>query len=396
MTGEEAASAAQGHETNDIVADLLGGPQESRGAEPDRQPRDEVNRNGESERPDRSRKERGEGAGDESDGEADDSVESELADAEGEEDAEGVADDDGEEHGEDDEAHGGKDTLEGLSAKQLVQRVQALLKAGNVKAALKLATGQDPASFEINEAKYTAFRQHEARERAKTRTAVAKLQENRQTFQAEVQRTVQALQPYAKFAEAAKAYRDSGDTRHVRAIVEGLMGKPYNDAQKALLSDEKRSPGEQALLSKIESLQAKLDELAGARQKPQDADPAEVERRDIEWLGAQVQQMGDPELAAIPNVAKRIRRVILANRHPTLGFQVGVEEAAQRVKEGERRRVTKSPFFKAANAKPAGDKPAKPTAPLRRDSRQSAAPVGEESQEDIIRDLIAQANRRAV
>lgn len=396
MTGEEQMQQQQAAETHDLVSELLG--EQAGGAKADRQPRGEVDgeREREPARREDAKEEGRERPDDEPDGETDDPPEGEGGDAEGEEDAEGVADDDGEGDTKDDEGHAGNDSIEGLTAPQLRQRVQALLKAGNLKAALKLATGQDPAAFAINEAKYTAFRQHEARERQKTRQAALKVETDRRNLQAEVQRTVAQLQPFAKLQQAAQAYQQSGDTRHVRAIVEGLMGRPYNEAQKALLADEKRSPSEQAMASRLEQIQRELAELKQGGQKQQQTQTAEqIYARDIEWLGGQVRQLGDSELAAIPKVSERIHRVLMASRDPVGGrVTLTVEEAAERVKAGERRRVEKSPFFRRVVKQAPAPKPAASPAPLRRDSRQTAARVGDPTEEEIIQELISQTQRR--
>jgi hypothetical protein len=288
-----------------------------------------------------------------------------------------------------------------LTAGDLKSKVDALLSKNDIEGAFALL-GKKAEDFGINPGKLVAIRQHEQRERSKTRQGQSALLQQQEQFQTQLRGAVERLTPYEQYYDAEQAFKRTGDTGLIRKIVAGLLGAPnYSEANKRLLHDDKHSPAEMRMQQQLEQLQRQIAERDQAtQQQQQQRTVAEQRTADLAHIRKNLEGQ---EVAKIPRFEERVYRVLEKHFDPRAGLQITLEDAAARVVRGERRRLERSPFYQApenaANAKapPKGQgAPATGSrAPLRRDSQNNGArPTGDETDEEIVADLQAQIARQ--
>jgi hypothetical protein len=325
------------------------------------------------------------------------------------------------------EADGDYADVDSLSAAERLEQAAAALKAGDLKKALRLTLKTNPEALKVDAGKFAAFRQAQRREQQKSAARTAEkeaalaareqsfteretqLTQRDQTARAEIQQWIERLKPYEVYYQAEQAWKNDGDPKHLVKLIEGLTGKPYNDAQAIILRSEKQDP-------RLSRMQAEMDRQRAEHQRLlqqlEQSRQAEEQRRQAEEQARQQQtavqarandlaeirkQLSGHDVAKLPRFEERVYRVLEKHVDPKLGLQITVAQAAERVLRAERKRIESSPFYKPAPPPPEATAPA-PKAPavrppLRRESQNNGAAVGDESTDDIIADIAAQAQR---
>lgn len=288
----------------------------------------------------------------------------------------------------------GHDDVDKLSAKQFQAKIQKLVESDKLEEAFLLAFGKKPEAFDVNSGKVVAIRQHEQRERQKTRAGQSALLAQQTEFNEKVRGAVERLTPYEKYYEAEQAFRRTNDTAIVRRLVTELMGaQSYSEANKRLLHDDKSSPAEMRMAAQLQALQQQLAEREQQTQRQQQERTVQEQRgADLAHIRKSLQ---GHEAAKLPRFEERVYRVLEKHFDPRLGLQITLEDAAERVVRGEKRRLERSPFYKPPQSEPESKAaPRGSGPPLRRDSQNNGAKTGDESLEDIIGDLQQQIARQ--
>lgn len=264
------------------------------------------------------------------------------------------------------------------------------LEAGDLRKACQLAFGKVPEAFEVNARQWAAFR---AQQRKASEKHAQRDREHQQTvarFQQEAQQVVQQLQPAAQIMAARTAYQKDGDPQLLIKLVEEIAGAEYNEVQKAILRGQRIDPTTRRMQSELEELKRQLAEKERKAQEAEQAQTAEqTKANDLRVIGEQLK--GSPA-EKVPKYRERVYRLLEKSLDSQGRLTMTVEEAGRKLIAIEKRRVKTSPFYKPPPkeekpaARPAGKKP-----PLRRDSQNNGARVGEETDEDIIADLMRQA-----
>jgi hypothetical protein len=377
------SAAPAGESTDDIINDILN-QQQQRGSEVDR--RDEPRRHEREARPERARE--GADEGDEP-----------AADAQGD-----AGDDDVEEETSTTKQGGKHDgdysDVDAMEPEDRLEQAQAALEKGDLKKALRLALKIKPEALSVDAGKFTALRLAQQRERQKTAAGQAQLQQRQQAFQQEVNTWIERLKPYEAYYNAGERFRQDGDPQHLVAIITGITGKSYDEAQKLILHNVKVSPAQARMQAELDQLKReRQEERARAEQAQQQQQLAQAKQSDLNHIRTTLK---GHEVAKIPRFEERVYRVLEKHYNPQLGgLQITVEEAARRVVKAERKRIEGSPFYRKGTVDTEGEGGASPPRlpaarsgpPLRRDSQNNGAPVGEESTDDIIQDIAAQAAR---
>lgn len=283
-----------------------------------------------------------------------------------------------------------------LEASDRLKQIDEALAKGDTKKAFRLAFKRNPEFFQVNEAKFTALRERERLDRLKSsqreREHVGKVQQ----FQSEVQQTIARLTPYEQLYQVQHAFQQSGDTTLLVRLIEGLTGLSYDDAQKAILHKQRRSPGERALQERLNQLERQLTEKEQHAQRQSQQQTLEQQRQsDIAHIRNVL--ASDP-VAKIPKFDERIYRILEKHYDPRLGgLTITVEEAARRLERAERKRLESSPFYKPTNIEtkpePKALPQATPTSTFRRDSQNNGSLPENETDDDIIKDIAGQIAR---
>jgi hypothetical protein len=190
-------------------------------------------------------------------------------------------------------------------------------------------------------------------------------------------------------------YEQTHDTGPLVKMVEELTGASWNDFQKAVLHGQRLNPGQQKLQRELDEVRQEL-----ARRRQQEEQQAQA-RTAAETRAADVAQIAEmlkhERVSRVPKYAERVYRV-LESTMVNGRLSMSVEQAGERVLKAERDRVRSSPFFKqekrepaAESAAPAEKARARPS--LRRDSQNNGAQSGEETDDQIINDIIGQQRR---
>jgi hypothetical protein len=274
----------------------------------------------------------------------------------------------------------------------------AALEDGDLEKALSLAFGKSAKDFSIDPGKWTAFRAAQRREQTALKAAQAKHQQREQAFKAEVQATVQELQPAATFIRVQRDFAQTGDWGLIVKLAEGITGKSWDEVNKHCLRQVKRSPEAMRIQAELDALKAQLAQRE--QQQTEQQQRLTVEQQYTADLHVIREQTTTHKVRHIPGFERRVYNVLLKTRDPNIGLTMTVKEAASRVFRGEKKRLEKlSGIFgaKKAEAEPkpsvkktTGNKPI-----LRRDSTTDAGTRPEdESTEDIISDLQRQISRQ--
>lgn len=288
---------------------------------------------------------------------------------------------------------------------QVLVDARAALEEGDLDKAFELAFGKKPEQVQPDNKTWTKWRAANAKERAAVSRDRQSLAADRQQAQAwfaterqKIDSTIARLKPYEQQHDAAVAFQRDGDPSHLVKVIELASGMSYDEAQKIILTKQRRSPGERFLAQQMSELQRKLEEATAAKsQQEQQLSAQQVYANDLQTIRQQAATV--PEALKVPRFAERIYKVLVDTRTPT-GLAMTVQEAAKRVVAAERRRLAKHPLLKSAAKNPvsqaastlarARKKPAAPGAPLRRDSQNNGAkdPAAIESTDDIVADLL--------
>lgn len=293
---------------------------------------------------------------------------------------------------------------------QVLVDARAALEEGDLDKAFELAFGKKPEQVQPDNKAWTKWRAANAKERgavAKERATLkndtAQAQQWFATERQKINATIEQLKPYEAQHDAAVAFRRDGDPSHLVKVIELASGMSYDEAQKIILTKQRRSPGERHLAQQMAELQRKLEEATAVKQQQEtQLSQQQVYANDLQTIRQQAASVA--EVAKVPRYAERIYKVLTDTRTPT-GLAMTVAEAAKRVVASERRRLAKHPLLKSAAKNPvsqaastlakARKKPV-PGAPLRRDSQNNGAKdtAAIESTDDIVADLL-KGKRRA-
>jgi hypothetical protein len=281
---------------------------------------------------------------------------------------------------------------------------------GDLDKAFKLAFGCKPEELFPNDKTWTkwraannkreqAFRQQESALAAERQQGQQWVLQQRQ----QISGIIEQLKPYEKYYLAEQAFRREGDPQVLVDIITGVSGMSYDEAQKMILTKQRRSPGERALQQQVQSLMQKLEEQERKKaEETQTLTQQQQYQADLTLIRGQLKG----EVTKVPKFAERVYQVLVKTRTPT-GLSMSVEEAGRRVLHAERQRIAKHPLVpkpppkpevsKAAStlAKARKDKAAPP--PLRRDSRGNGTKEeGSETTDDIIGDILGKTSKRRV
>ncbi len=240
--------------------------------------------------------------------------------------------------------------------------------------ALAAATGKPKAFFEINDAKWTAFRARETAARelsAQTTADLARLAKGREQANAE----------FGTAIRAAKAYQE-GDFEQFAVLVSELSGDDYATAQRNVIegalavdpkvkAERKRAMDAERRLAALEAERAKPPEPA----KPAEATPAERQAAYGRVVAAiDVELTGHP-LSKVKGFQKLVLEKIRES-HDGKTYTMGYTEAADAIVEDRRSEAQTLNLTPAA--KPAArPKPAQPSAPPRGRAADARVPDGE-------------------
>lgn len=276
---------------------------------------------------------------------------------------------------------------------------------GDIEKAFKLAFGKDAEKLLSANKLFTGVRAAKAK-------AIRDVQQREQTHQRDVQRAQQwvasqrqqisgiidQLRPYEEIHQARVAFQQSGDPELLKVIIEKTSGMTYDEAQKAILTKSRRSPGERALQQQVQTLMQKLEEQERKKQEEsQQLTTQQQYQADLQLIQGQLKG----EVTKVPRFSERVYAVLVKTRTPT-GLSMTVEEAGRRVLAAERRKLAKHPLLprpkpevsEAARKLASQRKPRDGAPVLRRDSRANTT-VDEksESTDDILRDILPKKGR---
>lgn len=151
-----------------------------------------------------------------------------------------------------------------------VEAITAAWEAGDVDKLSKL-TGKPKSFFQLNDAKWVAFRQ----EQAQVRSDKAAVQQERQKLTSD---KALAKQEYGAAIQAARAYRE-GDYEKFVVLVGELAEEAYDVAQRKVIEGHiALDPNTKALRKQLKEQQAQIEELKNPKAKPV-AEPTPAERR---------------------------------------------------------------------------------------------------------------------
>jgi hypothetical protein len=288
---------------------------------------------------------------------------------------------------------------------------RAAADAGELDKAFLLAFGKKPEELQPDNKAWTKWRaannRVEAAHAAKEQKLQADTAEARQWFADErgkISATIEQLRPYEAHRQAALAFEKDGDPSHLVKLVELTAKMSWDEAQKVILTKQRRSPGERQLAEKLAELTRKLEETTAEKAKQnQQLTQQQIYAQDIQTIQAQVAKV--PEIAKVPRYAERIYQVLVKTKGPT-GLTLTPQAAAQRVLAAERKRLAAHPLLKSskptspvsqaastlAKARAAKRPVVATGAPLRRDSQNNGAkdPKALESTDDIVADILRQ------
>ncbi len=323
-------------------------------------------------------------------------------------DAEAESDGDHTEADSTDEAEEPADDIEDDDPDQDDAGLAAARKAaadGDIEKAFKLAFGKHADKMlsanklfsGVRAAKAKAVREVQARE-----AQVAQQSQQGQHWVAQqrqqISTIIDQLRPYEEIHQARVAFQQSGDPELLKAIVEKTSGMSYDDAQKAILTKMRRSPGERALQQQVQTLMQKLEDTE--RKKAEESQQLTAQQQYTADLGHITGQLKG-EVTKVPRFAERVYKVLVDTKGP-LGLTLTVEEAGRRVLNAERRKLATHPLAAKPPAKPNASQAAailakskkRPAPALRRDSQSNgAADPSSESTDDILADILKSKNR---
>jgi hypothetical protein len=342
------------------------------------------------------------------DGGDDDAREDAEADADDEHDSADTAEDDDDANQSDDDAEPDDAAEPEETGSAALKAARAAREAGDLDKAIKLAFGCKPEELFPNDKVWTKWRaannKREQAIQAREHQTVQREQQGQQWVAQQRQQIsgiIEQLRPYEEIHQARVAFQQSGDPEYLKAIIEKTSGMSYDDAQKAILTKLRRSPGERALQQQVQTLMQKLEEAE--RKKVEESQQLTTQQQyqaDLQAITGQLKG----EVTKVPRYAERVYAVLVRTRTPT-GLSMTVEEAGRRVLHAERRKLSKHPLLKekapaknpvsAAAATLAKAKKAKAAAPvLRRDSRgNGATDEATETTDDIIKDIVKPKRR---
>jgi hypothetical protein len=279
---------------------------------------------------------------------------------------------------------------------------------GDLDKAFLLAFGKKPEELQPNSKAWTKWRAANDRAQRGITADRQRLEGERQQFiasqntsRAQLQQAIDQLRPYEQHFLAAQAFRRDGDPGHLVKLIELTTELSYDEAQKLILSKQRRTPGERKLAEQLAAIQRQLEETnAGKAKQEQELTAQQVYANDLQFIRGKV----TGEVTKVPKFAERIYNVLLKTKGP-VGLTLTPEQAAERVLASERRRLAKHPLLKQAPANPvsaaaatlarAKNKGKPPGPPLRRNSQNNGAkdPTAIESTDDIIGDLLKDKRR---
>lgn len=280
---------------------------------------------------------------------------------------------------------------------------------GDLDKAFQLAFGKKPEELYPNDKTWTRWRAaNNKREQAfrAQETQLAQREQQGQQWVAsqrqQISGIIEQLRPYEEIHLARVAFQQSGDPELLKAIIEKTSGMTYDEAQKAILTKSRRSPGERALQQQVQTLMQKLEEAE--KKKAEEASAAALQQQYANDIGI-ISSTLKGEVTKVPRFAERVYQVLIDTRTPT-GLSMSIEEAGRRVLNAERKKLQKHPLLpkpapkpevSAAARKLAQSKKDKTASPaLRRDSRGSVATDDKtENTDDILRDILPPKVRRA-
>lgn len=285
---------------------------------------------------------------------------------------------------EDDDSHDDEDSTED-DAEAEPSAAKGPLKAALAQVKKALEAGElDAKELGLTNTEWTAFRRAQAGERQKLAGERQQLSQWHQNAQAQLNQAIQQLSPMEPWYLAEQAFTRDGDPVHFVRVIEERTKLAYDEFQKMVLGRSKISPEVRRIRDEAERTKAELAELKAKLSQPQPVDPAAVRAQDMNYIR---QTLTAPEDAKIPRFHDRVYAVLLKTANH-LGATLTPEQAAERVRRGERKRIEASPHYK----KPATiEEPAKKGKKvlLRKDSKSEAGkPAGPESDDDIVNDLL--------
>lgn len=274
---------------------------------------------------------------------------------------------------------------------------------GDVEKAFKLAFGDDAEKLLSANKLFTGVRAAKAKALRDVQAAQQQASQREQQAQQwvtqqrqQISSIIEQLRPYEEIHQARVAFQQSGDPELLKAIIEKTTGLTYDEAQKAILTKSRRSPGERALQQQVQTLMQKLEEQD--RKKTEEAQQLTQQQQYDADLGIIRGQLKG-EVTKVPRFAERVYQVLVKTRTPT-GLSMSVEEAGRRVLAAERRKLAKHPLLPKQSPKnpvsaaastlaKAKKKPSGAAPVLRRDSRGNGAPDERtETTDDILREIL--------
>ncbi len=288
--------------------------------------------------------------------------------------------------------------VDDLSAEDRLAQAAEALEKGDLKKALRLALKIRPEALKADAGKFTALRLAQQRERQKTAAQVAQLNQQRQQFTGEVNQWINRLKPYEPYHDAGERYKQTGDPGLLVQIICGLTNtKDYNDAQKIILHNQHRNPAQVRMQQELEELRLRDQQREQERQR-QHLEQTTAAQRAADISHIKTVLKAHP-VAKIPKFEERVYKVLSKHVDPNLGLTITVEEAARRVVRAEKKRIESSPFYRKGTVETQGEARTEPktrasSPALRRDSQNNGAPAGEESNDDIINDIVGQIQRQ--
>ena len=286
---------------------------------------------------------------------------------------------------------------------------RAALEEGDIDKAFELAFGKKPEEVQPNNKTWTQWRASQRKAEQRQQAETQRIQQEGQRIgqweqqaRGQLSQAIEQLKPYEAHFQAAQAFQRDGDPAHLVKLIELTTGLSYDDAQKAILQKQRRTPGERLLAQQLAEIRAKLEETnAQKTQQQQQLSAQQVYANDLAIIRGKVAKVEGGEITKVPQYAERIYNVLMKTRTPA-GLAMTEAEAARRVLAAERRKLETHPLLKkkAAVSEAAatlarartGKRPAAAAgAPLRRDSQNNGGkdPKALESTDDIIADLIA-------
>lgn len=212
-----------------------------------------------------------------------------------------------------------------------VEAITAAIETWDVDALAK-ATGKPRAFFQLNDAKWAAFRSQQAairNEKAAVQRGQAELEANRQTLEATRQ---EAAKEYGAAIRAAVAYQ-SGDMESFVTLVETLTGEPYDTAQKNVIQGALAAdPATKAMRKKLLQQEKELAELkreSTERKKAAEPAPDDGKKRYAVAIKAIDAELGQHDAKALRGYHDKIIAKVRASWNETDGaYDKSFAEAA--------------------------------------------------------------------